>query len=434
MIQNSQTLLKLLPERLWTIPDRAWLHKEIKRARESKARFKTIHAGRRSYKSEIFGRRWLVGKCLENQNQAWFYGGPTYRQVKMIAWNAIKLLSPTWAVKNISETELRIDYKNGSELWLIGFDKRQRFEGKEIWHGGAIDEYAQMEKEVWDNTVEPALRDSGGPCNFIGKPEGKNHYFELSQYALKSGDPEWDDFCWWTEDVLDPIEIEKARARLDERTFLQEYHGDFVSYEGRAYIYYSSDAHRKPQSFDPKYPITVCCDFNLDPCIWLVLQDKNGFISILEEIKQRQTDIWRMCNTLKERLISRVGHDKQTLYFYGDFEHGKTRSVSATNTSWQIIRDEFKGWGAEFRLKTHPRIVDRVNSVNSKLRTAKGEAKLGLDPSCIELHKDFEMVDMGMLQSISEKGKNPDRTHASDALGYFIEFEYPVIRIETSVM
>ena len=354
----------------------------------------------------------------------------------MIAWNAVKLLSPAWAVKNISETELRIDYKNGSELWLIGFDKRQRFEGKEIWNGGAIDEYAQMEKEVWDNTVEPALRDSGGPCNFIGKPEGKNHYYELSEYAKKSKDPEWDDFCWWTEDVLDPIEIEKARLRLDERTFLQEYHGDFVSYEGRAYIYYSSDSHRKPQSFVDTIPISICCDFNLDPCIWLFCQDKKGFISVQEELKQRQTDVWKMCNSAKERLVSRIGDNarRHPVIFYGDFEHGKTRSVSATNTSWQIIRDEFSGWNVEFRLKTHPRIIDRVNSVNSKLRNARGEVQFGLDPSCVETHKDLEMVDMGMLQSIAEKNKAKDRTHATDALGYWIEFLYPVVKIETIIM
>ena len=353
-----------------------------------------------------------------------FYGGPTYKQVKMIAWNAIKQLSPRWSIRNISESELRIDYINGSELWMIGFDKRQRFEGKERWTGGVIDEYAQMEKEVWDNTVEPALRDTGGWCNFIGKPEGKNHYAELSEYARLSGDDEWDDFCWHSSDIMNPAEVEKARQRLDQRTFDQEYGGQFVSYEGRTYVYYDSIVHRKPQVFDGSYPLCFTLDFNLDPCIWLIGQDRVGFISFQDEIKQRQTDIWKMCAALKRRIEFTLGNKQYThkLLFYGDYEHGQARSVSATSSSWQILRDEFKHYNAEFRLKGHPRIIDRVNSVNSKLRSADGVVRLGIDPKCIELLKDFEMVSMDML---TEKKNAGDRTHASDAAGYWINFEYP---------
>ncbi len=366
-----------------------------------------------------------MGEALGNSGQAYFYGAPTYRQAKMIAWNALKQLSPTWTVQGISESELRIDYKNGSELWIIGFDKRQRFEGKEMWNGGVLDEYAQMEKEVWDNTVEPALRDTGGWCNFIGRPEGKNHYYKLSEYARLSGDEEWDDFCWHSSEIMNPVEVEKARQRLDQRTFDQEYGGQFVSYEGRAYIYYDSLTHRNTQRFDDNYPLCICCDFNLDPCVWLISQDKLGYISFQDEIKQRQTDIWKMCSALKKRIEYTLGNKqyKHKLIFYGDYEHGQARSVSATSSSWQILRDEFRQYNCEFRLKGHPRIVDRVNSVNSKLRSADGVVKLGVDPKCIELNKDFEMVSMDML--IGSKEKAGERTHASDAGGYWINYEYP---------
>ena len=395
----------------------------------SPARFRVIHAGRRSYKSEIFGRRWVVGKAMESPDTSWFYGGPTYRQTKMICWKGIKLLSPRWAVNSISETELSIQYQNGSEVCLVGFDRRERFEGKEKWDGGVLDEYAHMEKAVWDETVEPALRDTKGPCNFIGKPAGRNHYFELSQYARGSGNPEWDDFCWFSADVLDPVEIDKAKDRLDERTFRQEYEGSFESYEGRAYIYYDSKVHRKVQSFNDRLPVCVSCDFNLDPCLWLIGQDVNGKISAQEEIRQRQTNIWAMCNILKDRLTARIGKeaDKHLTIFYGDYEHGKTRSVSAVASSWTILQQEFAKWNVQWRVRPNPRVIDRINAVNSKLRTAKGTIQLEIDPMCIELHKDFEIVSMDMLQSPTQKNTMPDRTHASDALGYWINYDYPIV-------
>ena len=370
---------------------------------------------------------------MKIQGEALFFGAPTRDQAKRIAWEDLKLLALP-VTKKVSESELQIKLISGTEIWVLGFDVPERFEGKR-WKGGILTEVGSMKETVVNETVMPAMRDTNGWLWLEGVPEGKNFYYELSQYA-KLGDPEWRDYCWFTSEVLDPIEVEKERGRLDERTFRQEYEGSFESYEGRAYVYYVSDGHRKPQPYDDSFSVSVCCDFNLDPCIWLLGQDKKGFISVQEEIKQRQTDVWKMCNTAKERLNTRIGDNakRHHIIFYGDYEHGKTRSVSATNTSWQIIRDEFQGWNVEFRLKTHPRIVDRVNAVNSKLRSADGKVKLGLDPSCIDIHKDLEMVDMKMLQSVTEKAKAKDRTHASDALGYWIEYEFPVIKMETSVM
>ena len=137
-----------------------------------------------------------------------------------------------------------------------------------------------------------------------------------------------------------------------------------------------------------------------------------------------------MCNALKQRIFGTLGNKQYThkILFYGDFEHGQARSVSATSSSWQILRDEFRNYNAEFRLKGHPRIVDRVNSVNSKLRSADGSVKLGVDPKCIELCKDFEMVSMDLLTG--SKDKAGERTHASDTIGYWINFEYPIIKAE----
>lgn len=414
------------------MPERVKQHAVINKYRNAPVRFKTVHAGRRSFKTEI-AKRTLVSDGLSLSGQRLFFGCPTREQAKRVAWNDLKTLAGP-VIKDFSDSELWIKLWTGSEIWVIGFDRPERFDGA-VWHGGVLDEFPDMHEDVWDEHVYPALIDTSGWCWLIGVPAGKNHYFDRSQYAKESGDPEWADYSWVSADVLNPLDIEKARSQYDERTFRQELEGSFESYEGRAYVYYVSDTHRKPQHFDSRCPISVSCDFNLDPCIWIIGQDKNSVISVQEEIKQRQTDVWKMCNELKRRLLERIGDeaDKHPVIFYGDYEHGKTRGVSAVASSWQIIRDEFKLWNCEFRLKSHPRIIDRVNAVNSKLRSTKGTIQLMIDPACVELHKDFEMVDLNMLTSVTEKSKAGDRTHASDNIGYWIEYEYPVRRIETTV-
>jgi hypothetical protein len=405
-------------------------HAEILRYRNDGIRFKVVHAGRRSFKTEI-AKRTLVAEALTTPNQSLFFGAPTRDQAKRIAWEDLKLLSPKWSIKSVSETELHVRYANGSEIWVLGFDKPERFEGKR-WNGGVLDEYGNMQEKVWNETVAPALRDTYGWCWLIGVPEGKNHYFELSHYARTEQDAEWGDYCWFTTDVMDPKEVEKERKRLDERTFRQEYEGSFESYEGRAYVYYDVDIHRAVLPFDPHLPVCLCLDFNIDPFLVEFAQDnyrltKGTGTYFFDEIKYRQADTWAVCAEAKRRLDLLLGSGAKThkLLFYGDYTSSARRDASAIGSSWQIVRDCFVGYNAEFRLRGNPRILDRVNAFNSRLRSAAGAVCVQFHPNCVELMKDLEMVDMEMLTTA--KGQAGDRTHASDAAGYMINYEYPVM-------
>ena len=417
MKQNSYLLSKLLPVRWFKIQDRAWNHPQVKAFRESTVRFQVVHAGRRSFKTEIAKRR-LVREVLDNAYQRYFFGGPTRDQVKRIGWKDLKNLIPKWAILDVSETELRIELVNHAELHCIGFDKPERFEGT-VWHGGVLTEFPHFKDTAWDENIAPALRDVGGWAIIEGVPEGRNHYFELSEYAKHSGDLEWVDYCWFTAEVRDPAEVEKEKARLDERTFRQEWEGSFESYEGRAFCYYDPQTHRKPCAFNAAYPLDIMCDFNLDPCIWVLGQDIGGKLYGLDEIKQRQTDIYKMCVELKRRVSEQYRNVR--LKFYGDYQHGKARSLSAIASSWQIIRSEFPG--AEFRYRPNPLILDGVNAVNSKHRNMAGQVMFQLDPKCVESHKDFDQVS---LQDIIDRKEGKERGHASSCWRYRIHYDYPV--------
>lgn len=363
---------------------------------------------------------------MKQPDRRYFVSAPTRDQAKRIFWDDLKKLADP-VIKDKSESELYFETLSGSKLWVLGMDVPARFEGSP-WNGGIVDEFGNMKQGILEENILPAIADTKGWLWLIGVPEGRNQYFDLVQNVKTDPEKysEWGVYHWLSSAAMDPEEVERMRSIYDERTFRQEYEGSFESYEGRAYVYYDANIHRKPQKFDESLPLCFSLDFNLDPCIWLLGQDRMGFISFQDEIKQRQTDIWKMCGELKARIGYLLGNKQYThkLIFYGDFEHGQARSVSATSSSWQILRDEFRRYNAEFRLKGHPRIVDRVNSVNSKLRSADGTVKMGVDPKCVELCKDFEMVSMEMLTG--SKDKAGERTHASDAGGYWINYEYPV--------
>jgi len=191
-----------------------------------------------SGKSEIVGKRRLVARAVHGvkgmQNPKYFVAAPTHSQVKKIYWDDLKILCLPWIniAKRPSESNLIIYLNRGQEIHLIGMDKPERIEGPP-WVGGVLDEYANMKKHTWLSHVRPALSTPGMPpgwCDFVGVPEGRNHYYRLFKSAKaeqldKGSKSEWGVFHWKSADILDPKEIESAKKDMDELTFQQEYEG-----------------------------------------------------------------------------------------------------------------------------------------------------------------------------------------------------------------
>ena len=73
---------------------------------------------------------------------------------------------------------------------------------------------------------------------------------------------------------------------------------------------------------------------------------------------------------------------------------------------------------------SNPPVRDRITLVNARLRNAEGEIGMYVSPKCKELIKDFEEVSYRADTTLIDKGRDPRRTHLSDALGYLIWQEW----------
>lgn len=221
--------------------------------------------------------------------------------------------------------------------------------------------------------------------------------------------------------------IEQQLATIEPRLAKRFIYNEWVStLDGLCYPYYDPALHQSERPFDPRQPLCLCLDFNTNPGIWLLAQDSPEFTYCLGEIVLRNTDVFKMCGEAKRRIADLLGAHatKHRILIYGDHQHGTARGLSAVSSSWQLVRDEFKGYSVEFRHKSNPRIADRLNATNSRHRNAKGAVRFGHSASCVELRKDYEGVNMEMMQNVSKQG---DRTHASSALDYMINYEHPVL-------
>jgi len=435
--------------------NKAWYplryHDEQARLWASQARFNVVPAGRRSGKTEICGKRKLVLKALmggEWPDWRGFAAAPTRDQARKIYWSDLKKLVPTsLRSREPSESHLIIYLVNGSEIHVLGMDKPERVEGIP-WDHGILDEYANMKKRTWMQHVRPALSDRLGSCDFIGVPEGRNHYYDLYKDALsqavwaaKTGKtPEWDGFHWISADILPASEIESAKRDLDDLSYQQEYEASFVNFSGRAYYSFLEQTHCAPLSYNPREDLLFMFDFNIAPGVAVVGQEqymagrhkkkKLWGTGIIGEVYIPQNS-----NTILvcDKLIKDWRKHQGRIFCYGDATGGSGGSAKVLGSDWQLIKERL--W-SHFRIdqlffripNSNPRERDRINSVNSRLLNTKGEIRMMVDPSrAPNVVKDFEGVSLveGGAGSIDKK-KNPELSHLTDGIGYYIWQEYPV--------
>lgn len=424
--------------------------------RDSPHRFNTIPAGRRSGKTERFKRK-LVRRAF-NATTTWaprfFAGAPTRDQAKRIFWEDLKALVGRDMMRKLpSETDLTIYVLTGADIVVVGLDKPERIEGSP-WDGGGVDEIGNAKATAWPQNIRPALADRKGWCDFLGVPEGRNHYFDLDTAArammAKDGDAsEWGSFTWPSSDILPADEIEAMRRDLDELTFDQECNAKFISFEGRAYYPFIATLHTAPLKYNPKAPLILCFDFNVEPGVCAVIQEQvlpgqfmhdlatgapmldkpiTGTGVIAEVHIPRNSNTPAVCR----RLLKDFGDHQGVVKCYGDATGGASGSAKVQGSDWDLIKTELRVKYKErlyfFVKEANPAERARVNAVNSRLMSASKDIRLMVDPGrAPQTVKDFEGV--VLLKGGSgelDKKETPLLTHLTDGIGYYIEHDFPV--------
>jgi hypothetical protein len=418
------------------------------RLRDHSARFRVVAAGRRSGKTERAKRRLVARAAQAEIADAKFVAcAPTRDQAKRIFWTDLLRLAMTypggphgWMVDKVSISDLTIRFRSGAELMVVGLDRPQRIEGIAI-DGAVLDEYAECKPEAWSQTLRPALSTLGrqGWCWFTGRPKGRNHFYDLWRDAKSRQD--WDSFHWPSSVVLAPEEIEAAKRDLDPLTYRQEYEADFVSFEGLAYYQWDANVHLRALEYDSRRPLIFCFDFNVDPGIAAILQEHD--IQTPTGVMQTTCcigEVWipRNSNTpaVCNRLAKDWGHHKGEVHIYGDATGGARKTSQTEGNDWEMIRNYLKPHFTQLFTRTtrsNPHERDRVNSVNTRLKSADGTVRFAVDPrKAPHVVKDFEGVTLleGGSGEIDKKA-TPELTHLSDAIGYYIHERHGLSGLRT---
>jgi hypothetical protein len=400
----------------------------------SPARFRILVAGRRFGKTHLALTEML--HFAQVPGRVIWYVGPSYRQAKRIAWNRLKSLTrPYWA-KTPSETDLSIQLSFGSTLAIRGADRPDSLRGDGL-DFVVLDEFASMRPEAWTEVLRPSLSDRHGRALFISTPKGRNHFYEHFEYAKT--DPHWAAFQFTTAQggIVDAEELNQAARQLDSECYRQEFEAEFTGMGlNRAYHAFDRNKNVYPMTFEIYHPLIWSIDFNVNPMSMLLLQRMGENVYVFDELILQNANTDAACNAFWQRTREFVENNPRPLvvHVYGDAS-GHQRRTSASATDWTLIRQFFARTMPHFVYEIHsnstnPAVRDRVNCVNSRLQSAAGEARLFIDPRCQELIRDLEQVvwaidSNGQVSTELDKS-DPARTHASDALGYFIAPSFPL--------
>ena len=383
---------------------------------ECSARFRVLISGRR------FGKTFIAINELARfarypKKRVW-YVAPTFRMAKQIVWSELldRLDKHKW-IKNTNHSDLTVTLKNNSTISLRGADNEQSLRGVGL-DFLCMDEFADIKEMAWYEVLRATLSDKNGHALFCGTPRGYGNW-SYNLFTKKDEDENWASFQYTTLQggQVPHAEIEQAKADLDERTFKQEYEASFVNYAGN--IYYNFD---RVGNVIRKYErktnvIHVGMDFNISPMVCVVAEIIHNNVYIFDEIQLFSSNTNEMADEIHNR------YHGNHIFIYPDPACKQSRTSAGGKTDLSILKNA----GFDIKVRNfHPLIRDRINAVNSKLQNTKGEKSLFIASNCKNVIKSIER------QIYKEGSSVPDKTsgydHFNDALGYMIEFLYPLKR------
>ena len=319
-----------------------------------------------------------------------------------------------------TEMRYRVKWSTGwADVLMRSAENYQRWAGLNLAAFG-IDEADQLRDDrAWKMGIS-RLRDGNTLRGFISTtPEGFKFVWDYWQnepgpgYNLTRGKTE--------DNIMLPEEfITSLKENYDERLLRAYLNGEFVNLQQGQTYSFDRERNVRPTKYDPKLPIHIGMDWNVDPLCSVLWQKYNQKpnIRIFDTISLSHSgegDLLteRMCETIKQK------YPNNTYIAYPDAT-GRARNSSARYSDISLVKK------ANFKVMVkhiNPLVVNRVNAMNKALQD-----NMIIDPSCKDLINDLERV--VNKQGTREIDKTGDKslTHLTDALGYSVEWCYPAVK------
>jgi len=243
----------------------------------SPSKYKIAKCSRRSGKSTAVCYD-LVKEAILNPGTNHLYVALYRQHIKKIAWQPLRQFTAQLGC-TYNESNLTIQFPNGSEIWLLGADKPGAMEslrGIKL-RSAVVDEAASFTNLEYlvDEVLMPTLLDLDGQLTLISTPKAAVGYF----YKCWK-DPKFAQFEWLTD--KNPHIAAAALTKLkkaynpNSMAYKREFQAEFATPEGLVYNY-SDENLIQPVDLDHHWQWCLGLDFGVRDDSALVLVAYSDF-------------------------------------------------------------------------------------------------------------------------------------------------------------
>jgi len=283
------------------------------------------------------------------------YVAPLFTQAKDVAWSYLVRFTSVIPGVSKNESELRVDFPNGGRVRLYGADNYERMRGIYL-DGCSLDEYGIMDPRAWSEVIRPALSDRLGWADFIGTPNGRNHFYDL--YELARNDPDWYVALLKASEtgLLSPEELADARKFMTDDQYRQEFECDFQAgvhgaYYGKEMAYLEAEKRFTSVPYEPSVPVHTAWDLGIDDstAIWCV-QVVGREVRVIDYYENSGEGLAHYANWLRSKP-----------YSYGDHYLPHDAEVKELGTGRSRV-ETLAGLGVRARVVPAQSVEDGINA------------------------------------------------------------------------
>ena len=406
-------------------------------AHQSTARFRVIAFGRQAGKS-TWGVNELVRHAWERPRTEYWFLSPIYSQAEVQFERMLDAFEESGIFRNVNKGKLTVTLINKSKITFKSGETLHRLRGNTL-HGVIVDEVRDQHPDLWKQVLRPMLATTKGWAAFISTPKGYDQFFDLYERARLDSTGRWVHFK--APSTCNPLfskeELEDAKKDCTQAEYEQEYLAEFRDLQsGRAYVSYShanesftSPFVEAPHLVSPHIPIVVALDFNLSPMSWTLGQIspqlKKAYFFDEIHLERSHTQEAAL------ELVERVRSHKAGVILIGDATGKAGQRAAAGQSDYDILTQILDLNQIKWVNQTpdsNPLVVDRVNTTNTRLKSASGDVAMTIHPvKCKYLKNDYERV-VWKSRGTLDEGTKKELTHQSDGVGYALCVMLPVQR------
>lgn len=352
----------------------------------------------------------LIRDALTTTRPDWrgAYIAPFYRQAKSVAWDYVKRYSSVIPGISINESELRIDYPNGSRIQLFGADNADALRGM-YFDELIADEYGDWKPSVWNYVIRPSLADRQGKAIIIGTPKGRNQFFDAFTRAQKDADSLALMIPAATSGILPESELDALRSELSADAWRQEMECDFDAalpgaIFGKELWQLEQDGRVKAGLHDEALKTFAVLDlgFSDDTAIWWFQGAKE--LRLIDCYSASGMPISHYHEVLKAKQ-----------YKYGDWLYLPHDARAKSLQTGRSIEEQFRGLGWKTRIVPELGLIDGIQAARLTL------ADCYFDAQCrdgVETLKQYQREYDEDKRCFRDKPRHDWTSHYADAFRY----------------